>query len=274
MHIPVSVIVPMYNKEKYIEKTLTSILSQSSKPAEIIVVDDCSTDRSVELVREIAVKHSEVRLVIQKENGGVSCARNRGLKEAACEYVTYIDADDFYYNVDKLKNEYGLIKKKEAEGISACVYSMVIRVDSMGRELKVRPPRKADYQQGNILCPLLEWINFATVPRDYIVKKNDLEIAGGYKVGQSQFEDLDLVYRLAKRLQFFCTFEYGTAYRITENGLSAGKNGSLKRNREKVIQSNLSLLDKKTRNRITKRRNIRKKIYKVKVALHNIIQGK
>lgn len=87
----ISVIIPLYNKESSIRRSIGSVLAQSFQNFEIIVVDDGSTDRSVEYLESI--KDSRIRLIRQK-NQGVSVARNRGIKEAKGEFIALLDADD------------------------------------------------------------------------------------------------------------------------------------------------------------------------------------
>ena len=87
----ISIVIPLYNKAKSIANTIKSILSQTFQEFEIIVVDDGSTDNSIEVVR--AISDNRIRL-IQKENGGVCSARNRGIIEAKYDYVAFLDADD------------------------------------------------------------------------------------------------------------------------------------------------------------------------------------
>lgn len=89
----ISVVIPLYNKEKSIQSTLKSILSQTFHEFEIVVIDDGSTDRSADIVN--AISDSRVRL-IRKENGGVCSARNRGILEAKYDYVAFLDADDIW----------------------------------------------------------------------------------------------------------------------------------------------------------------------------------
>lgn len=97
-----SVVIPLYNKEKYIEKTLESVLNQTFENFEIIVVDDGSTDASYEIVRSI--KDARIRL-IRQENGGPSKARNCGIREAKGEFIAFLDADDEWL-AEKLKAQY------------------------------------------------------------------------------------------------------------------------------------------------------------------------
>jgi glycosyltransferase involved in cell wall biosynthesis len=92
----VSIILPVYNLESRVEKTLNSILSQSFSDYEIIVVDDCSSDKSAEVVKRFFTKNPTVCSKILKhyQNKGVSAARNSGLKEAIGEYIVFWDGDD------------------------------------------------------------------------------------------------------------------------------------------------------------------------------------
>ena len=104
-----SVIVPLYNKEKYIYTTIERILNQTFQNYEIVIVDDGSTDNSCKIVEEI--KDNRIRLIHQK-NGGPSKARNRGIQEARGEYVAFIDADDEWLPT-KLEQQYELHTKNQ-----------------------------------------------------------------------------------------------------------------------------------------------------------------
>ena len=90
----ISIIVPVYNVEKYLKKCIDSILNQSFQNFELILVDDGSTDSSGEICNEYALKDRRV-LVIHKENGGLSSARNEGIKASSAEYVGFVDSDDY-----------------------------------------------------------------------------------------------------------------------------------------------------------------------------------
>ena len=92
----ISIIIPNYNKEKYIEKCVDSVLKQSYMPKEIIIVDDCSTDNSRRIIEKLTKENETIKLIYPKTNGGVSKARNLGLQNACYDYVTFIDSDDFY----------------------------------------------------------------------------------------------------------------------------------------------------------------------------------
>jgi glycosyltransferase involved in cell wall biosynthesis len=90
----VSIIIPIYNVENYIEKTINSAIMQTEHDIEIILVDDGSTDRSGQICDRFAAIDSRIR-VLHKENGGVSSARNAGTQISTSEYVMYLDGDDY-----------------------------------------------------------------------------------------------------------------------------------------------------------------------------------
>lgn len=90
----ISVVVPVYNVEKYVKKCLDSLIAQTYKTIEIIVVDDGSTDSSLSICTKLSLIDSRI-VVFHKENGGLSDARNYGIKRAKGSYVTFVDSDDF-----------------------------------------------------------------------------------------------------------------------------------------------------------------------------------
>ena len=106
----ISVIVPVYNSEKYIEEAVDSILQQEGVRIEIILINDGSTDRSVEILDRYAAGYDGVH-VIHQENMGLSAARNIGLDAASGRYIAYLDSDDMFV-ADALKKAG---KESEAE---------------------------------------------------------------------------------------------------------------------------------------------------------------
>lgn len=115
----ISVILPVYNVEKYLKRCLGSILSQTYKNLEILLIDDGSTDQSGQICDEFAKLDSRVR-VWHKENGGVSTARNLGIEQAKGEYITFVDPDD-YVDLDYVQYLYHLAFSKKCL-IASCGY--------------------------------------------------------------------------------------------------------------------------------------------------------
>lgn len=92
----VSIIVPIYNVEKYLSRCVDSLISQTYQNVEIILVDDCSTDKGAEIAAEYAQKDPKrIRFVQHEKNGGLSCARNSGIAASSGEWITFVDSDDW-----------------------------------------------------------------------------------------------------------------------------------------------------------------------------------
>lgn len=111
--IKVSVIVPVYNAQGYLDQCIGSILSQTLKDIEIICVDDSSTDRSLEILKKYEKQDSRLRVFTQ-QNSGAGAARNRGLSHASGEYLSFLDADDFF-EPDMLELAYAKAKEDKAD---------------------------------------------------------------------------------------------------------------------------------------------------------------
>ena len=109
----VSVIIPAYNTEKYIERCLKSIIDQEYKKLEIIVINDGSTDRTLSICKEIALGDERIQ-IIDIDNSGVSKARNEGLRLAKGKYVCFIDADD-YIEKDYIKKYLNVMNQTQAD---------------------------------------------------------------------------------------------------------------------------------------------------------------
>ena len=110
----VSVIIPAYNVELYIEDCLNSVLNQTYRNLEIIIVDDGSTDNTYNILKKYAEKDNRIKLYRMKKNGGVSRARNEGLKHITGDYLYWIDSDD-WIDLNYIETMVGMAKKTEAD---------------------------------------------------------------------------------------------------------------------------------------------------------------
>ena len=95
--VNVSIITPVYNVERCIEKTINSVINQSSKDFELLLIDDGSQDKSIEIAEKLLVNSDINYRIISQENSGVSVARNKGISEARGEYVCFLDSDDYIH---------------------------------------------------------------------------------------------------------------------------------------------------------------------------------
>lgn len=109
----VSVIVPVYNTEKYLKRCLDSLVNQTLKDIEIIIINDGSTDNSQVIIDEYSKKYPNIK-GYKKENGGMSSARNMGLTKTNGEYIAFVDSDDYIDN-DALKKMYEKVKNKNLD---------------------------------------------------------------------------------------------------------------------------------------------------------------
>ena len=116
------IIIPVYNKEKYLEKCVNSALSQSYAPDTVILADDGSTDGSASLCDALAARDERIR-VIHRENGGLSAARNTALDVAQGACLAFVDGDDFIH-----PGMYGLMSRTQKETNAEIVISRFRRV--------------------------------------------------------------------------------------------------------------------------------------------------
>ena len=119
MDIQFSVVIPLYNKEKYVAQTLKSVVGQTYQNFEIIVVNDCSTDNSLGVVK--AIDDSRIKTIEHSKNKGLSASRNTGIKAAAHSFIAFLDADD-HWDSSFLETISKLIKKYPKESVFATHY--------------------------------------------------------------------------------------------------------------------------------------------------------
>lgn len=106
----VSVIIPVYNAERYLERCISSIANQTMKDIEILVINDGSTDDSLNILDELSQKYKGTLKIFDKENGGAGSARNIGIENANGEFIKFVDADD-YLKTDILEKMYNIAKE-------------------------------------------------------------------------------------------------------------------------------------------------------------------
>ena len=133
----VSVIVPVYNTEKYLEKCLDSLVNQTYQDIEIIIVNDGSTDKSEEIIKEYIKKYHFVKY-FKKKNGGLSSARNYGIDKANGDYLLFIDSDD-YVEKEMIQKMYEKIIQENSD-IVVCEFSYIYENGT-----KVRSYSNLDY---------------------------------------------------------------------------------------------------------------------------------
>lgn len=189
----ISVVIPLYNKEKQIAYTLQSVQNQTFQDFEIVIVDDGSTDDSIAEVEKFS--DSRIRLIHQ-ENAGVSAARNRGIEEAKGDLIAFLDADD-EWKPEYLATQYCLSQKYPDCNVFACNYEF------RNIEGKVTPTiiRKLPFSgEDGILSNYFEVASCSHPPIcsiSIMVRKSAIQAIGGFPVGIRSGEDLLTWARLA-----------------------------------------------------------------------------
>ena len=110
-----SIVTPVYNAENYILETIRMVLKQTYQNWELLLVNDASTDRSVQVIEDYLAKNPDPRihLLQQEANNGAAAARNRGIAEARGRYLAYLDADDIWLP-EKMEKELSFMEEKQA----------------------------------------------------------------------------------------------------------------------------------------------------------------
>lgn len=181
----VSVVIPTYNRAKYICEAIDSVLAQTYKDHEIIVIDDGSTDNTKELLNKYETK---IKYIYQ-ENKGISAARNAGIKVAKGEYIAFLDSDDLWLS-EKLKVQVKALEENKEIGL---VYSSMSRIDSSGKFWGMCPSTPA----GDNCYDLLISESHYPTPT-ILVRKECFEKAGLFDETMKGIEDLDWCYRIIK----------------------------------------------------------------------------
>ena len=177
----VSVIVPVYNVEKYLRKCLDSLVNQTFSDYEVILVNDGSTDNSQNIIDEYASKYPCIKS-LKKDNGGMSSARNVGLDVATGDYYAFVDSDDFV-ELDFLEKMYNKAIKEESDVVICDYYALNEEEKRMIKcHMNFSPEQKREY----LLSPPMVWSK--------LIKKDILKKVR-FKEG-IYYEDLDICVRM------------------------------------------------------------------------------
>ncbi len=193
----VSVVVPIYNVEKYLEKCLDSLLSQTLEDIQIILVNDGSTDKSGNIAKKYAKENPNKMLYVEKENGGLSDARNYGMKYATGDYIAFLDSDDYiekeayqemynkaiqdnadyvecdfiweYPNKSKIDKRYSYKNKKEMLAFVRVVAWNKLIKRNIIVDNNIKFPKGLRYEDVEFTYKLLPYINkFSYIEKEFI----------------------------------------------------------------------------------------------------------
>ena len=193
----VSVIIPVYNRAETLKRAVESVLDQTFQDWELIIVDDGSFDRSVEIAEELAARDPRVRLVKRARNGGISAARNSGFSAASTEssWIAFLDSDDEWFP-QKLEKQFALIEERQTGGNRPLV------VLTTCEEYYSKHSRELNDSALDGFCYERMLLGARVVPSSAIVHRDVFEELEGFDPELEHGEDRDFFLRASKRFSY------------------------------------------------------------------------
>ena len=206
----VSIIVPMYNAEKFIGKTIESVLSQTYENWEMLIMNDVSTDNSLAVVNKFAKKDARIKVVNTEKNMGVVKGRNHLIDLANGKYIAFLDADDYWHS-QKLEKQIQFMKEKNA-GISCTEYMRVKENGEKINEVVIKSEISyTDMLKNNYLGCLTVMYDVEKVGKRYF---KELEKNEDYVLWLEIVKDVKTIFGLKENLAY---------YRVLDNSRSSNK---------------------------------------------------
>lgn len=145
----ISIITPNYNCEKFIKETIDSVKNQTYTNWELLIIDDYSTDKSIEIIREFQKKDERIKLIQMGKNSGAALCRNKGIEISQGEYICFLDSDDIW-DTKKLEKQLNFMKKNNCD----FSYTKYSHISEVGEDLKIkiRIPNRITYKKMLFHC--------------------------------------------------------------------------------------------------------------------------
>jgi glycosyltransferase involved in cell wall biosynthesis len=211
----ISVVITSFNQSKYLIEAIESVIHQTSRAHEIIVADDCSSDGSVDVIKNYMQKYPDLVIgVFNEKNRGIPQNRNSGLGKVTGDFVFILDGDDRFLpkNVEKMK---GALKRDES---LKCIYSNLNFIDAEGKFLHVRD--KGEQPSGDIFFHIA--VGKFGILRNMIIDISLLRDIGFFDENFPRYDGFELTLRLAKICKIGYIFEPLAEYRMYPTSDSKG----------------------------------------------------
>jgi len=206
----ISIIVPMYNAEKFIGKTIESVLAQTYQNWEMLIMNDVSTDNSLAIVSVYAKKDERIKIVNTEKNVGVVKGRNFLIDLASGKYIAFLDADDYWHN-EKLEKQIKFMKEKNAS-ISCTEYTRVKENEEKINDVIIKEEISYnDMLKNNYLGCLTVIYDAKKIGKRYF---KELEKNEDYVLWLEIVKDVNTIYGLKENLAY---------YRVLDNSRSSNK---------------------------------------------------
>ncbi|MBD2250028.1 glycosyltransferase family 2 protein [Nostoc parmelioides] len=221
----ISVIIPAYNAERTILETISSVQQQTFSDFELIIINDGSIDRTLELIQNI---QDERLKIFSYENGGLPVARNRGIYRAIGEFIAFLDADDLW-TPDKLELQLAALQQNPEAGVA---YSWTYFMDEQG---KSSIPGVSLFFEGNVQANLLV-NNFLASGSNPLIRKQAIKSVGEFDSKYTACEDWDYWLRLSATWNFVVVPKHQIFYRQSLTSMSSSKVKNMEDNGLLVIE--------------------------------------
>ncbi len=200
--VKVSIIVPVYNVEKYIEKCLETLFNQTLKDIEIIIVDDGSNDNSMDIVKKflsreeikIIIENNNIKVItLKKENGGLSDARNFGIPHATGKYIAFLDSDDYIEKT--MYEEMYVLAEKENSDLVECDFYWEYQNEKTGK-IKLKEDKRIEYKTKEEALERIRVVAWNKLIRKEILDREKIIFPKGLR-----YEDIEFTYKLLPHLE-------------------------------------------------------------------------
>lgn len=210
----ISVLTPVNNAEKYIAESIESIITQTFSDFEFLIYNDCSTDRTLEIITEYVVKDPRIVVINGKEKLTIPECRNVLLKAAKGQYVVWQDADDISVST-RIASQYNLMETNKEIGICG---GFLYIFDDQGKKIGIRKYHQNDTE----LRKRIFWYSPVAQPAA-MIRRSVLQEAGYYDKKWTVCQDLDMSFRIGQ-ISKFANIQFPIVkYRTHENSISAKK---------------------------------------------------
>ncbi len=229
MNLPlVSVVMPVYNAEKYLKESIDSILNQSYRNIELVIVNDGSTDSSKDII--LGITDSRIRLIENERNSGIVFTRNAGLESASGEYIATLDSDDIALP-DRLEKQVKFLEENRTHGMCGTFYIVIDGNGNLQKSIRF-PTDNEDILTylmiGNCFC------NSTILLRSRLAKELK------YREQFDIVEDYELWYRMSKFVKLANLSFFGTYYRVHGNNISVSKMADMFARAKKIAREILT----------------------------------
>ncbi len=204
-----SIVIPVYNAEKYLDKCLESLVNQTLEDIEVICVDDCSTDNSKKIINEFIKKDERIKYFSLPENSGSGIARNIGMEKAQGEYISFVDSDDYVIDNEVYEKIYKHASKNNADIVSTNLKSFNIHGEYVKNNKCPEIVRECNIQPKDYGIP---WYHQRNLYKTVFIKNNDIKYPD-FRRGQDPIflakvlKNVDTVYCLPIDFYAYRTFE-------------------------------------------------------------------